>query len=194
MTDEHPRLVRQRQYVLDRAPEPRGTAAGKVRPRCAAVGHEQRVVDEGGIADHIGDRRQRMAGREQHLGRKRADREGFAFTKQPVPLRTVGGKIRPVVDRLPQILDVDDPVADRCRRSGLLPQIVRRREMIGVRMGVEDPFDAQPLLADEVEQDIGIRRCRSTGFLVESRIGSMMAQRFVAWSATTYWMAPVGLS
>jgi hypothetical protein len=54
-------------------------AAGKIGARRAAIRHKQRVMDEGGIADHIGDRGKHVPGREQHMRVERANLEAVAM-------------------------------------------------------------------------------------------------------------------
>ena len=43
---------------------------------------------------------------------------------------------------------------------GLLLEIARGGEMVGMGMGVEDPLDLEPLLIDIGEDRVGIDRCR----------------------------------
>jgi hypothetical protein len=50
---EEPRVVGQAEDLLDRVVERAGIAAGEVGARRAAVGHEQRVADEGRVAHHM---------------------------------------------------------------------------------------------------------------------------------------------
>src|SRR5262249_30296461 len=61
VTGEEARLIGKTQYLLDRMPKAAGAAAREIRPRRAAVGHEKRVMDKGGIADHVGDRAKRVS-------------------------------------------------------------------------------------------------------------------------------------
>ncbi len=63
--------------------------------------------------------------------------------KQVVPLRPIGCEVRPVIDILPQRLDIHDALADGGAGTCLVFQIVRGREMIGMRMRVENPFDRE---------------------------------------------------
>ena len=46
-------------------------------------------------------------------------------------------------------------------------EIVGRREMVGMRMGVEDPLDAQALARDICEDRVGVGRGGRAGLLVE---------------------------
>src|SRR5690606_4707341 len=114
MTGENARLVRQGQNFHDGAIKTTGTAARKVRPCRAGIRHEQRVMHEGGISDDIGDRSKRMPRREQDARWNAADGERVTLSEKPVPLRTVGAKFRPVVDSLPELLNLGHLLAD-CR-------------------------------------------------------------------------------
>lgn len=125
VADEDARRVREGENLLDQIPKARGAAAGKVGPRRAGIGHEQRVVNEGGIADHIGDRGERVARREHHPGVDLADPERLAFGKELVPLRAVGGEVGPVIEALPELLHLDHLLADRRRCAGLFLQVAR---------------------------------------------------------------------
>ena len=112
-------------------------------------------MDENGITDQVRDRRERMAGRNQDTGIHLSDLEALAVLEQVIPLRAIGRQRRPIVDFLPQRLHVDDMFADRGRSAGHALQILRGREMVGMRMSIEDPRDAEVLLLDIVEDFIG---------------------------------------
>jgi hypothetical protein len=88
-----------------------------------------------------------------------ANPEGVAISEQVVPLRAVGGEIRPVVKTLPEFLHVLDLFADGGRCACFLLEISRCREMVGVRMGVEYPLDRVALAGNKFEQTVGIGRC-----------------------------------
>ena len=60
-----------------------------------------------------------------------------------------------IIDPLPELLDFHDVLADRGVRAGLILQVSRRRKVIGMRMGVEDPLDRQLSRAAERQQSIG---------------------------------------
>jgi hypothetical protein len=57
---EEPGLGRQCEQSLDRAVDLSRITAGEVGPCRAEVRHEQRIADEDGIADSVGDIRRRM--------------------------------------------------------------------------------------------------------------------------------------
>ena len=169
---EQPRVGGQREDRHDRMIERDRVAAGKIRTRRAVVRLEQRVVDEGGVADDVSDRRFGVPGREHHARLQIADRKRVAVREQAVPLRAVRREIRQVVDRLPQLLHVGDLLADRGRRAELLLQVDGGGEMVGVRMRVEDPVDGQAALRDHREHLVGglVRYAAGLGIVVEHRI------------------------
>jgi hypothetical protein len=79
-------VIRQGQDALDRAPERMCIASRKIATRRAEIGHEKRIMYEGGIADHVGNGRRGVTGREQHARLEIADVEDIAVGEQPVPL------------------------------------------------------------------------------------------------------------
>ena len=91
--------------------------------------------------------------------------------KEAVPLRAVRDKLRPVVDALPQLLDIDHVLADRGLRAGLLLQVMGGREMVGMRMRVEDPFHRQVIVADVAQDLVRTLGCRRARLLVEIEHG-----------------------
>ena len=96
-----------------------------------------------------------MAGRVHHAPLEGADSESFAVREELVPLRSVGAKVGQVVDVPPELLHVPHMLADRGRRAELLLQVMGGGEMVRMRMGVEDPVDAQPPIPDEIEHPVG---------------------------------------
>ncbi len=81
---EQARVWRQRQDRLDRVLRLFGVAAGEVRARGADIGLHQRVMREGRVPAVIGDRAQRVAGREDHPCLQVANAEGLASREQVV--------------------------------------------------------------------------------------------------------------
>jgi hypothetical protein len=67
-----------------------------------------------------------MSRREHDPGWNVADHKLFAIGKQPVPLATVGTEIRPVIDALPELLDLCDLFADCSARAGLALEVLSR--------------------------------------------------------------------
>ena len=62
---------------------------GKSAARGAGIGHEQRVADERGIADHVGHVRRRVAGRVHDPRADLAQPEPVAVVEQDVELAAV---------------------------------------------------------------------------------------------------------
>src|SRR5258708_36867302 len=102
---------------------------------------------------------------------ERADLEALAMREETVPLRAVGWKRRPVVDALPKALHVDDMLTDRGRRARHFLQIMSGREVVSVRMGVEDPCDRQVILGDVGKDCIRIDGPGRPRFFVEVEHG-----------------------
>lgn len=97
-----------------------------------------------------------MTGREQNLDIAFPDGEAVAVSKQPVPLCAVCREgIWIVVDVLPEPLDVGDLFANGGWRAGLVLKISGGREMVGMRVSIEDPFDHVAVLMDELEDLVG---------------------------------------
>src|SRR3546814_20741767 len=84
---------------------------------------------------------------------------------QPVPLRAVGGKLWQVVNAFPELLNFNCTLADGRGGTGFLFEIMSGGEVVGMRMGVQDPLDRQALLADIVEDRVGIDGRRRSGLL-----------------------------
>src|SRR3979490_3149186 len=103
---------------------------------------------------------------------ERADREAIAMREQTVPLRAVGWQRRPVVNAFPKALHVDDVLTDRRRSARLLLQITCGREVVSVRMGVEDPCDRQVILGDIGKDCIRIDGPGSPRFFYVAEQGS----------------------
>src|SRR4029077_5208568 len=154
------RLVRQCENALDALPEAMCITSRKIGPGGAAIRHEQRVMDEGRAADHIGDGGKGVAGREQDRALELAELECLTVGEEVVPWRAVCGKaVREVVERLPEALDVDHTFADCGRRPRYILQVACCREVVRVRVRIQDPVDREVSLPDIVQN--GIRRsCR----------------------------------
>jgi len=129
-------------------------------------------MDECGVANHIGDRGKRVARRKEYMAVDFPDLESVAMGEEAIPLRAVGRKVRPVVDTLPELLHVDDMGTDRGGCAGLLMQVAGGRKVVGVGMGVQDPFHRQSPLPYIVEQGIRVHGGGRTGFfiIIEHRI------------------------
>src|SRR5258707_7241336 len=85
-----------------------------------------------------------------------------------VPRRSVHGKaVGEIVERLPEALDLDHMFADRGWRTRYVLQVTSGREVVRVRMGIQDPVDRGASPPDIIQN--GIRRSsrRRAGLLVE---------------------------
>jgi hypothetical protein len=71
-----------------------------------------------------------MTWRKDHFGIQLADAEPLAIFEEPVPLRPVSWKGRPIVDSFPERLNADDMRADASRRPGLFRKIPCRRKVV----------------------------------------------------------------
>ena len=110
------------------------------------------VVHEGRIRpDHIGDRAERVPRREHDAHVQIADLEPVAIREQPVEIAIRVERARCVIEVRPDPGDVADLRADGGLRAEPVAQPGRRHQVIGMRMGVEDPFDLEPLARDEIE-------------------------------------------
>ena len=168
VTDEDAGLLGQGQDVLDALVESLGVAARKVGARRAGIGHHQGVVDEGVAADHIGDGRQGVAWGEDDPPRQVADSKRITGLEETVPLAPVGREVVvQAVDVLPQLLDADDFFADRSGGLQLLVEIGRGGEVVGVGMGVQQPFDGQAFRLDVVQDGVGVAGRGRRRLLVE---------------------------
>ena len=159
VADEQARPVGERQDRLDRAVEDARVAAREVRARGAAVRMHERVVDEGRVvADHEGDRAQRMARREHDAHRQAADLEPVAVRQQPVERALDVEGLGQVVEGAPEQGDLAHSRADRGRRAELLLEVGRGHQVVGMGMGVEDPGHLEPLVRDVGQDLVGGRR------------------------------------
>src|SRR3546814_3483175 len=74
--------------------------------------------------------------------RQIADREAVAVRPEAVEIRAVTSKIGPGIENVAEDrLDIADMLADRDRTTEPLLKPGRRRKMVGVSMGLEEPVD-----------------------------------------------------
>ena len=155
VSDEDPELIGQRQDRHQRVVEHGRRSAGEVCARGAAVGLHERIMGEDSIADHISDRSQRVAWREHHAQVKIADAERVAVGKKPVEIGLRVECARRVVEVAPEPRDFPNLLAYGVRRAGLLLEIRRGHQVVGMRVRVEDPFERQTLALNPVERPVG---------------------------------------
>ena len=147
MAHEKPGFRRQREQPLDRTIELRGVAARKIGARGAVVRHEQRIADEHRIADLVANIGRRMTGRVHHLDGKLTDAERLAIGKQVVEVTAIRAQIFGVEHRAENPLHVLDVLADPDPGTGFGFDIGRAGQVVRMRVGLQRPFDRQPLLS-----------------------------------------------
>ena len=120
-----------------------GVAAGEIGPRRAAVRHEQGITDECGVADHMRHASRRMAGGMNSKRLHGANLITVAILEQAVKLAAVAPEFGTFVEDLAKSLLHDrnsltyaDPAAE------LTLDIGRAGKMIGMNMGLDQPFNA----------------------------------------------------
>jgi hypothetical protein len=128
-------------------------APGEIGARSPIVWHEERVADEGGVADQIGHRVRRVARRVQGDRVEFADPEALAVSEQPVELASIALEFGASIEDLAEyVLDDADALADaECTAEPLL-NVGCGREVVRVDVGLEDPVDLEPLLANEGDE------------------------------------------
>ncbi len=126
---------------------------GEIGSRSPAVGQKERVVHEGRVADDVCDRGKGVC----------PVRTAPSLRIEPtLKVLAIGqtsrshwepsvGKPRPVINFLPQLLDIDDALADSCLRAGFLLQVLRRREMVCMGWVSNIHSTVSPLVADVVQ-------------------------------------------
>jgi hypothetical protein len=77
-----------------------------------------------------------VPGREHDTGLKIPDFETLTGLKEMIPLGAVSGEVRPVIDFLPELPDLSDPITNSRWSTGPAFQVLSRRKMIGMRMGI----------------------------------------------------------
>ncbi len=171
------RLGRQRQDAPHRLEQRAGIAAGKVAARGADVGHEQRIPHEdrigprGGIGDPVGDVGGGVAGHVQGGGLQAPDGKRLAIGEQVAELRAVGGQVGRVEDAAEFPLDLRDSGADAHQPAEALLEPGRRREMVRMGVGFEQPVHPQPLGRDVGGQGLGGPGVGAPCLLVEPHDG-----------------------
>ena len=190
MAQEQPCCRRQREDLADRPIELAGIAAGKIAARGAVIRHEQRVADKGGIADDVGHAGRCMARRVDGSCLDAAQPEGLAILEQMLELATIAGEAGLRVEQIAEgLLHLGDGRADRQPAAQLFQQVRRGRQVIGVDMGLQNPFDRQALRLYMRDQPVGgigacaprgrieIQHRIDNGRLAGRRIGDDVADR-----------------
>jgi len=99
-----------------------------------------------------------VAGRRHRLDGQRAERDLVAIGEETVELAAVGGRARLVENGAEDLLDRADLRADGGLRAGLRLEVMRRREVVGMGMGLEKPDDPRARLRRGGEQGVGALR------------------------------------
>ncbi len=161
-------LAGQPHQPSDRAEQLARVAAREVGARGAVIGHEHGVADEGGVADQIGHVRRRVARHVQRYHRYAADAEAVAVTEQTVELGAVPGEGGAFVEDLAEhVLDGEDLAADRELAAEPLLKIGGGGEMVGMGVGLEQPFHPETLVRHIGDDRIGAFAGRAPRRLVE---------------------------
>ena len=126
-------------------------AAREIGTGRAVVGHEQRVADEHRVLDLVGDVGRRMAGRVEHLRLELADVEALAVLEQVIEVAAVGLQIGGVEDRPENALHILDVLADADLGAGLGLDIGRARQVVGMSVGLERPFNRVACLLGQAQ-------------------------------------------
>ena len=117
----------------------------------------------------------RVAGCVQGPRRDIADAIGFAVLKQMIELVAVMAKIGAGVKHLTEdLLNFGDRRADRHSAAKLFPQVGRGAQMVGMDMGVDDPFHGEAPGAHRGDNLVGRLGGRATGrgLVVQYRVNN----------------------
>ncbi len=132
-----------------------------------------------------------MARGEHHPRLEIADPEGLALGEQPVEIALGSEGAGQVVDLLPQRGDLAHLLADCHRRAQPLLQPGGGHQVVGMRVGVEDPLHLETVLPGEFENLLEALRARAVVFGSKFQTTSISAAFLVAGSAQMYWIEPV---
>jgi hypothetical protein len=156
VADIHRRLGWQVEQPLHRCVQLVSVAPGKVGARAAQVRHEERVADERRAADEVRHVGRRVSRHEQGGGFNGADAEGLAVLEQMVELAAIGQEAAlQVVELLEGGLHHADVLADCNAPADPRLKVAGRRQVIGMRMGLQDPFDLQAVLGHARQHPVG---------------------------------------
>ena len=148
---EHTRFIRQDVELLgDRVVQGFGASRGKVASTRTVVRHEHRVAREERISNLIGGARGGVPRRMDGFDRQAPDRKFFSIGDQLVELTAVGRKVfRQVEDIFEGFLNGRDEASNDDGGAQLFLQGMGARQMIGVRMRLQDCADFESLAVDK---------------------------------------------
>lgn len=96
-----------------------------------------------------------MARYRDNEGGHAADGISIAVLEQGIELRSVTLKLGALIEDLAEgMLDLFSPCADAELAAQFMPIIGRGRQMIGMDMGLDDPFKVQMVLLDRINRVI----------------------------------------
>jgi hypothetical protein len=102
-------------------------------------------------------------------------------------LGAIGPKsVRQVVEPLPELLHLDHLFADGGGHARPVLKITGRREVVGMRVRVEDPLQGEALARDVCQQLVGRMSRRGARLRIEVQDRIDDAQCLVCGSATMY--------
>ncbi|CEE78461.1 conserved hypothetical protein [Xanthomonas citri pv. citri] len=150
VADEHAGALRQRVQALDRRKQLAGIAAREIATRRARIRHEQRVARKQRIADQIRNAVAGVAGHRDDACFDTAKLEALVIGEQMIELRAIGTEVvRQCVLRGKGSLHLANSLADAdARLRPVLLQPLRRRQVIGMRMGFQQPLQLPSVLLD----------------------------------------------
>ena len=146
-------FVGQRVVALDRRVQLLDAAARKVAARGADVRREQGVADPDVAIDAVAEAVGGMARRGHDLDAQRAGLDHVALGQQQLERAGQGWIVAGQREDVGEVrLHRADPRADRDRRGRARAQERGRREVVGVRVGLEDAVHVQAVLGNVAEQ------------------------------------------
>ena len=141
VAQENPGFRRQRQYLLDGLVQGAGITTWEITTGSAEIGHKQGVANKRGITNHIGQARGSMARGVQNTPLKTTNGKGVAFLEQLVELAAVALELGAGIKRLAKyLLNVANVRTDTGFAAQFLMQVGRRRQVICVDVGFQDPL------------------------------------------------------
>ncbi len=157
MAHEQAHLGRQRQHALDRVVEHARIPTREISTRRAAIRHEQSISHKGGIANHMGHAGRRMAGCIKDKSLHPADAVAVTILEQGVELAAIALEFGAFIEDLAEgVLHHGDLVTDADFSAQFLLNIGGRRKVIGMDMGLDQPFKCQAVFLDMGDDLIGI--------------------------------------
>ena len=115
-----------------------------------------------------------------------ANRVGVAILEQAVELAAIALKLGALVEDFAEhLLHFADVLADADLAAELFAGLGRGRQVVGMGVGFDQPFEFQPPIADESDDRSGGAEADAAGRVVEIEDGVDTAQAFEAGSRTT---------